>query len=439
MKIYLPENLDLESTIIGYQKKYNEKYQWIIHTIVSQNYKIKAGLGDYVNLDQTMLRRYTGERYCKEILNQLQDSGIIKINKKYSANNFCMSYKLTEKYSTSSIKSIEFNGDTAYKYIYKVNCFNKVSLAEPLKNKAIAQLYKNIFQIDIDTQAALDCIEELYNSGEINIEQYTVGLMSIENISNKDENYFFTVHKPTGRVYHSIANCPRYIRPFLTYKGEKLVQIDIANSQPMLFYKMILDYLELMRAKKAYLLSSSTTYTYDINNSNSIVYPYVETVPENSYPADVVRYMKLCSTGGFYEDLMREFNIPLSDSTRQQFKTTFFEQIFYGKVNSNWESAMAKKFKSIYPTVYNAVMWYKKDNHADLPIKLQKVESDIVIKGVCGRIVQENNTDSMPFFCTVHDCIVCLGKDVDYIENILKEELKAVMEFIPKVKTSAFK
>ncbi len=434
MKIYLPENLDLESVIIDYEEKYKEKYQWIIHTIVSQKYKVKPGIGDYVNLDQVTLRKFLGERYCKDILKQLESSGIIKINSKYSANKFCMSYKLTEKYGSSGVKSVDFTGDKAIRYIYKLNDFDEKRLAEQLKNPAVAQLFKNVYKIDIDKQGALTYAAKSYNKGEINIEQYISAFVSIENISNKDENYFFTVDEKTGRVYHSIANCPRYLRQFLSYEGEQLFQIDIANSQPMLFYSLILDFLENRKSINEHILSNNTNDTY----LSTTLSPYVETISDNELPADVIRYKEKTSTGLFYEDLMIEFGIPINTESRIAFKTNFFGTIFFSKVHGSWEYPESKKFKVVYPTVIDAVIWHKRFSHADLALKLQKVESDIVIKGVCGRIVEENNADSVPFFCTVHDCIVCLNKDVDYIKGLLEGELKAVMGFVPMVKTSAF-
>lgn len=435
MKIYLPSNLNLESTVSGYNKKHKEKYQWMIHTIVHQSYKTKSGINNWVNLDKTLLRKYLGERYCNEIINQLEKSGIIKVNGAYSATNFSMSYKLTDSFSNSTITSIDFKGNKAFRYVFKINDYNKQLLEKHLKDETINQLYQNVFKIEIDKPKALKHTAFLQNSGEINIEKFSVGLMSIENISSKDENYFFTIDEKTGRAYHPIANCPRYLRQFLSYQGQKLHQIDIANSQPMLFYLMIVEYYKEMKAKKANLLRYTTTYTYDISNIQS---PYVETFSGNEYPADVIRFIKLCSIGQFYEDLMREFDIPQSEDARQEFKKTFFGQIFYSELNSKWEYHLAKKFKKIYPNLYAIIQWYKRINHADLPLKLQKIESDIVIKGVCGKIVKENNSNSMPFFCTVHDCIICLEKDVNYIKTLLEEELKAVMGFVPKVKTSLF-
>ena len=68
MKIYLPKNLNIEEVVVNYKEKYREKYQWIINSILTNNYKIDNGFNGYVNLNQTILRSYVGEKYCKRIL-----------------------------------------------------------------------------------------------------------------------------------------------------------------------------------------------------------------------------------------------------------------------------------------------------------------------------------------------------------------------------------
>lgn len=439
MKIYLPTNLDLEADVEGFNKNYIEKYQWIIHTVLHQGYKTEKSFGGYVNLSQQILRRFIGERYCTEVLSQLENSGIIKINKKYSANNFSMSYSLTEKYHGSEIKSVDFTGSKAVKYIYKINNYNRKCLQTYLKTPVIEQLYKNVFKVDIDEERATEYLNFLKAEEKVNEEQYIVGKMAIENISNKDEKYFFTVDEPTGRVYHPIANCPRYIRKFLSHNGQQLIQIDVANCQPMLFIPMLKEYFGKKEAENSYLTDSNTNYTYDIS---TILSPYVETstnnisYSDNNLPDDVTRYIDKCSTGMFYEDLMQEFDIPVSE--RNYFKKEFFGKIFFSQLHRKWEYDLAKKFRNIYPNVYKAVLWYKQKNHADLPIKLQSIESSIIINGVCAKITAENTPDSMPFFCSVHDCIVCLEENVGYIKKLLENELKTVMGFIPKVKVSRF-
>lgn len=429
MKIYLPLNLDLESTIKDYKKKHREKYEWIIHTILHMAYKTHKDVSGYVNLEQTLLRKYLGPRYTLTVLKQLQEAKIIEINPAYSVGAFSKSYRLTKKYSSSKITSREFKGGKAAIYLQKLNDYNKGKLAAQLNRPEIAQLHENVLKVDIDKQAALDYTNGLHKKGKIIEEQYSVAVMSIENISSKDENFFFTIHELTGRVYHSIANCPRYLRQFLSYKGERLVQLDIANCQPLLFYPMILEYLKNQGKLKAKVVKNNKM-------KNTVISPYVDTIDLRSVPKDVKLYGDMCKRGLFYTLLMLEFD--QLEVERNKFKKDFFGQIFFSRMNTRWERAVAVKFKEAFPTVYKAVLWYKQNNHADLPLRLQKVESDIIIKGVCSRIVAENPLAKRPFFCTVHDSIVCLQSDAAYLKSLLDEELKTVMGFQPTVKVSPF-
>lgn len=427
MHIYLPENLVLEE-IEGYKEKHKEKYQWFVHTIIHQSYKTEDGFGGYINLQQKFLRRFIGERYCKQIIRQLKNSRVIEVNGKYSTGKFSMSYRLTEKYKEAKIISVDFNSSSACKYLEKLVIYNKISIEKHLKKRVLNQLHKNVLEVEIDAEAAMDYLNKRLASNEISQEQWNYGKISIESIEGKDERFFFKVDENTGRVYHSIANCPRYLRQFLSHKGQRLKQIDIANSQPMLFSKMLIDYCNTV-------VSQNNKYTTDIS---TIITPYVETVAYSVMPADVNRYINLCSEGRFYEDLMMIFNIPQSEDARQQFKKAFFGKIFYSEVHINWEYKTAKDFKNIYPTVYEAVLWYKRNNHADLPIQLQKVEADIVIGEVCNKLIESTKEQELPFFCTVHDCIVCLEQSCNVIQGLLEQHLMQAVGIKPKVKISAF-
>lgn len=428
MQIYLPENLVL-TDIEGYREKYKEKYQWFIHTVIHQSYKNKPEdcYGGYINLQQKILRNYIGERYCKLITEQLEKSGIIKINEEYWPGRYSMSYKLAEKYKEAPIINVDFSGNKASRYKKKHNTYSRKCIGRHLNVPALNQLYKNTIGVEIDADAALNHLNHLLASNEISQGQWNYGKISVESISSKNECFFFKVDENTGRVYNSIVNCPRYLRKYLSYKGQRLMQIDIANSQPMLFSKMLIDYCNTTVGRL------NNKYTSDIS---TVITPYVET--STGLPEDINRYINLCSKGLFYEDLMVRWNIPQSESTRQQFKKTFFGEVFYSKVRVEKQYETAKKFQKIYPTVFDIVSWYKKDNHADLPIQLQRVEAGIVIGEVCTQLVEESKEQEIPFFCTVHDCIVCLEQNCDLIKKLMEHHLIKAIGVKPKVKVSLF-
>ena len=94
---YLPDNFNLND-ILCYNKRWEEKYIYLIHTILFRSLRNKNSFSGFVNLPQVIVRHFLGSRYTKHIINQLVNSGIIEINNSFLSGNFSKSYRLTEKY-----------------------------------------------------------------------------------------------------------------------------------------------------------------------------------------------------------------------------------------------------------------------------------------------------------------------------------------------------
>ncbi len=62
----------------------------------------------------------------------------------------------------------------------------------------------------------------------------------IQRIVNGD---FFTVVDRFGRFHTNLTNLKATLRPFLRYQNSHLVNLDIANSQPMIFCLLLVNLL----------------------------------------------------------------------------------------------------------------------------------------------------------------------------------------------------
>ena len=50
-----------------------------------------------------------------------------------------------------------------------------------------------------------------------------------------EDGDFFTIPDRYGRFHSNLTNLKKTLRPFLRYRDSELVNLDIANSQPMVF------------------------------------------------------------------------------------------------------------------------------------------------------------------------------------------------------------
>ena len=126
---------------------------------------------------------------------------------------------------------------------------------------------------------------------------------------------------------------------------------------------------------------------------------------------DVKLYKQLTEKGKFYDFLMEQWDI----SDRREFKDNFFGTIFFSKGTHPEQN----KFRTIFPNVWRVIKYFKKRNYKQLPIKLQKVEAELILNVIARRLCTERKGI---FFNTIHDSFLCLEQDAEYIKSIIKDE-----------------
>jgi hypothetical protein len=206
--------------------------------------------------------------------------------------------------------------------------------------------------------------------GELNIHHAKV----VDWIKNKK----VYLHVDTyGRTHTNITTLKRSHRKQLMINGEKLTQIDIKNCQPLLL-NLLVDKL--------------INKNYIKNNQ------------------DVLEYRKLTEMGVFYNHCSELYKI--NESDKKNIKNRLFKNVFFGRKT-------AKKFAKYFPTISDAIQFYKKDDYKNLARELQKIESDIFIHKICKRIMSENPDVQI---LTVHDCILAQDKHAEYIASVIQDE-----------------
>lgn len=213
----------------------------------------------------------------------------------------------------------------------------------------------------------------------------------------------------TNRVYYSITGLPAELRRFLRIDGQPVFYGDISNCQPLLFVRFLLD-------------------------------EYGRTMPE-----DAKQYIQLVKNGEFYEYMMDVMDKPelkkrddknLTKDEKHEyqinrafFKTTFFGKVFFDEGKINWKER--KIFNYYFPSVARVVDKMKEGNYRNLSIKLQLLESSVIIDNVFWRLANSYEDECC---LPVHDAIICSGKMVKTVKNIMEEEIYRVIDNLAKIK-----
>ncbi|MBK9509976.1 MAG: hypothetical protein IPO04_11195 [Cytophagaceae bacterium] len=193
----------------------------------------------------------------------------------------------------------------------------------------------------------------------------------------KHDLYYDHVDPKGGRLHTPYTNMPKYFRNYITYNGQKLISLDIKNSQPY-FFLALLKNLCSERKSLPYIYNNPINlHNINHNNPNLTILPYMtQKINEVIQNKDVMLFFDLVRTGKFYEYLeeaiktsdnpiIRDFLGP--DSSRKALKAIIFVAMFSDNrfINSPTRngyqgSELKDLFRDLFPSVYDIFKTIKK-------------------------------------------------------------------------------
>lgn len=209
-------------------------------------------------------------------------------------------------------------------------------------------------------------------------------------------------------------------RNFLKYDGKGLRTIDISNSQPFLLCILFNPAFWDKNADAYINIGHLPENIQDMFPPSllSEIRRYVTSVPASK----LQNYIREASAGNLYEFMQRKINNP--DIDRDRIKTmiliTFFSDNKY--IHQMTEDAgLKRRFRALFPEVYRLIVLCKKNRKGRFACLLQSVESEIILHRCCKRIWDEGE-HRVPVF-TIHDSIATTEENVEFVKNIMDEEL----------------
>ncbi|MCH7928631.1 MAG: hypothetical protein IID03_11750 [Candidatus Dadabacteria bacterium] len=379
---FLPENLDLEQLYATTPPNFefhrdNAIYILnLINEIPADNKKIII-TNRYTPIASKILRNKIGN--YKAYLNYFIKYKIIKCDNKYIVNEKSLGYRFTDRYNTKILVT----------YIYKKALIKEYTSEQP------TPLYLSKWfneKLTTDYNGAMTDINKNYKREQLKNNSYSISIWKIHN-----QQYRHSIDNTSYRLHTNLTNLPSKLRHFIAYDNTRLVAIDISNSQP--FFSTL-----LCRGK--------------IGQGNGL-------------PEDVKLYIDLVVRGVFYEyyssHCKEKLNIIFK--FRKDIKDSFLS-VIYG--DDNHVTNTKELFKELFPSVYSKFHSIKTPNYKELPIRLQTIESNVILNVICKRIADE--MPHLPIF-TIHDSIVTTQGNENYIEAVMKEELIKLTGLIPTLKT----
>jgi hypothetical protein len=297
---------------------------------------------------------------------------------------------------------------------------------------ALTKWFNNLLQIDI--VGATKKVEELFpsptggirgplryfrgkkNAPDVGSKKFKA-LYAIHRFANKD--FYFNIDDNVGRFHSNLTNIKRELRHFITYDGQKLVNIDIKSAQPV--------FSTLLLSKVFYQKSEARLSIFSFPVINSVLQsPLTSKSLSSSYMMLVKTlqyidiqcieyYCSLVYSGEFYEKLLK---LIYRDKkvTKSQVKVDVY-RVFFSKNRSN--NPFKTNFKNLFPDVYRVFALFKRKDHTCLSRLLQSIESKIMIEYVAVRVAHER--PEIPIF-TIHDSMATTVGNEGYLIQVIKEE-----------------
>jgi hypothetical protein len=244
----------------------------------------------------------------------------------------------------------------------------------------------------------------------------------IDKLANK--RFYYSIDENVGRFHSSLTNLKKEFRNYITYNGQRLVNVDIKNSQPLfstiLFNKDFYSKKGLFNIH--YIPSISNTLSNNIHSLNDITIMIVKRL-EKDGNQDIKKYIDFVNSGAFYKEIYN-YMYPQQQFDKKVAKVMFFKIYFSKNRSMKGRSKEPKRrFKKFFPSTYEVFRLLKLCDHTALSRILQRIESIIMIQNVIPRIAQER--PDLPVF-TIHDSVVTTVGNEDYVARVINEETKRI-------------
>lgn len=392
MNIYNTIEIDSKlDSILGkfeFSKKFKSHLLYIIFHIRTYPFKDRSFEdGNFIPIKLSYLRNLISYDYAGKFLNIMVEEGVLECDNYYQVGSKSKSYRLSEKYRKGKffLEKME-DEELALKIKNRLNILTDEILN---RNDAYSYVTKNMDNLELYSDKAnnfLNCKKTPKNIRD------KIRMM----VDVFYERRFSTIDEKGNRLHNNLTNLATPLRGALHYKGSTLVQCDLKNSQPLLF-------------------------RIHLNN-----YPHIP-------KAELDKYLDIVCNVGFYEFFANKLNMKLTKANRTDFKKKIFGGVLFDR-NRKILSKYEKVFKEEFPIIFYCMRDMKKDDYKNIPISLQKLESQFIFHCV-DKLSKENKDIEL---LTIHDSIVTIEGKENIVYKVMMDEFHNMFNILPKIKIEKF-
>lgn len=438
MKILVPKSVDvnqlLEKTDLSKTRKNNIKYKiyYFLSKIVltNQNYQLYKKHDWFRKVCSTQMNLIFRRDYkiIFDILKDIEDP-IIQSSESYSTSNYCLGYRLTNKYNT---------GEVIYKTLPKM--FDKVIIDETSIGYEFILNQFNKHQLTIDSsvynyiKSTMDLLlDKIENKNEKLLVYNKVGRW-LDKINKIEENEIWKNISPKNkRLNSSITGLDKSLRSFLLCNNKPLVSIDINASQPFILASIL----------NVNFYDNININEYNLNTIYEDINPHIKYY-DNMYGLSsfmfarflyenedsIIDYQSSPFEDDFYSYIYSStYNSPPTKEQRDKIKKNMMFFLFDNNLRHRNNNESIKIIASRFPVVDMMIKKFLvKIGKKRFAYLLQRTESYLMLNCVCKEFL--NKFPAAPLF-TIHDACMTTPEYVDELHQIMKNTLLDVTGIVP--------
>lgn len=405
--IYIPGNPSLLGILDGLPKplrRYREHAALLLHFVNMRRWNRKRDESSdyYSRLHSLVLRKYIPSRQVTTLRNYFAGHGVLELDG-YSAGHYSIGYRIAGDYDGGLPMRFILTDE---RLIQKRQLWRESVISK--KTPEMLELGERRKPITDSMRDTLDRLCLCSSAEQVERELQGKGIdpahlhYSCSVIENHDHEGLF-MDSFGWRVHSIVTHTTSELRPYFRFDGEPLGELDVRNAQPLIL--------------AIALRNPALCATYIGNAQHSAgstawrsALGILRDVPER----EIQEFTRLCETGQFYESLMDG----VKAISRENIKHSVYRDIFFGKIQQR--GPVSDVFDSLWPRLSDMLRTLKKTFGYKIVARLlQRMESTVMIDGVCGRIVSEYPDIR---FLTIHDAALAVVNRGDAIRRLIEAE-----------------
>ena len=253
--LYVPDTFDPDVHLPDELRHLADYARFLLHRINVGRVHLRRG-NCLVYLKRDYLVEFIPKERFTAIRDALVESDVIHVRKFCVKGEMSFGYRLLYPHN----QGFSLFRPTTKRLIDKIVRWRKRE-SDALRHPVHRELRRYVKAITIDEPAALTSVHGTPF-------QQAAQVAMIRRITEGD---FFSIPDRYGRFHSNLTNLKKTLRPFLRYRDSELVNLDIANSQPMVFCLLLVNLLsnngKLNNLIDYKFSESSNPYAIDIDEA----------------------------------------------------------------------------------------------------------------------------------------------------------------------------